>query len=147
MQDAKNKALAMADELDLSPLHAADDHTRTRPERMTGALAAGAGTIAALAASSCCILPLVLLGVGISGAWIGNLTRLAPYQPYFIAAAAVFLGIGWLMVYRASSDGCTRNRSCGRMLPGKVMKTALVCATVIVFAAWSFDYLAVFLPT
>ena len=42
-------------------------------------LAAAAGVLAALAASSSCSLPLVLFDLGISGAWIGNLTRLAPY--------------------------------------------------------------------
>jgi hypothetical protein len=49
-------------------------------------LVAAGGVFGALAASSCCIVPLVLFGLGISGAWIGNLTQLAPYQPYFIAA-------------------------------------------------------------
>ena len=33
-------------------------------------MAAG-GLIGALAASSCCILPLVLFALGVSGAWIG----------------------------------------------------------------------------
>jgi hypothetical protein len=49
-------------------------------------LIAAGGLLGALAASSCCILPLVLFSLGVSGAWIGNFTRLAPYQPYFIAA-------------------------------------------------------------
>ncbi len=51
-----------------------------------GLLAAG-GILAALGASSCCILPLVLFGLGASGAWIGNLTAMAPYQPVFVAVA------------------------------------------------------------
>jgi mercuric ion transport protein len=48
-------------------------------------LAAAGGILAAIAASSCCIVPLLLFGLGVSGAWIGNLTRLAPYQPIFVA--------------------------------------------------------------
>ncbi|MGH6880679.1 MAG: mercuric transporter MerT family protein, partial [Hypericibacter sp.] len=44
-------------------------------------LIAAGGVLGALAAMSCCILPLVLFALGISGAWIGNLTALAPYQP------------------------------------------------------------------
>jgi MerT mercuric transport protein len=47
-------------------------------------LTALGGILGAIAASSCCIAPLVLFSLGISGAWIGNLTALAPYQPYFI---------------------------------------------------------------
>ena len=55
-------------------------------------LVAAGGILGALAASSCCILPLVLFGLGVSGAWIGNLTWLAPYQPYFIAAVTNSVG-------------------------------------------------------
>ena len=58
------------------------------------------GLFGALTASSCCILPLVLFSLGISGAWIGNFTQLAPYKPFFIAATVVFLGTGYWRVYR-----------------------------------------------
>jgi len=52
---------------------------------------AAGGLLGALAASSCCILPLVLFGLGIRGAWIGNLTQLAELaveQARYEAAAA-----------------------------------------------------------
>jgi mercuric ion transport protein len=58
-----------------------------------------AGIAAAVGASACCILPLVLFALGISGAWIGNLVALEPYKPYFIAAALMFLGFGFFKVY------------------------------------------------
>lgn len=61
-------------------------------------LAAMGGIIGALAASSCCILPVVLFSLGIGGAWIGNFTQLAPYQPYFIAATLAFIGTGYWLV-------------------------------------------------
>src|SRR5260221_10092476 len=64
-------------------------------------LTAAGGLLGALAASSCCILPLVLFSLGVSGAWIGNFTQLAPYQPYFIAATIGFLGCGYLPVFPA----------------------------------------------
>ena len=44
-------------------------------------LAAVGGILGALAASSCCILPLVFFGIGISGAWIGILPNLRPISP------------------------------------------------------------------
>src|ERR1700736_7034016 len=69
-------------------------------------LTAAGGLVAALAASSCCVLPLVLFGLGVSGAWIGNLTRLAPYQPYFIAATAACLGGGYWLRYRSRKITC-----------------------------------------
>src|SRR3546814_3398123 len=57
------------------------------------------GVLAALGASSCCILPLVLFSIGVSGAWIGNLNALAPYQPLFAFAALVILAVGFWRVY------------------------------------------------
>jgi len=47
---------------------------------------AAGGVLGALAASSCCIAPLILFSLGVSGA----LTRLAPYQPYFTAVRLPF---------------------------------------------------------
>src|SRR5258708_4033105 len=58
-------------------------------------LLAGGGVLGALAASSCCLVPLALFGIGVGGTWIGYLTRLAPYQPYFLGFAVVCLGIGY----------------------------------------------------
>ena len=71
---------------------------------------AAGGILGAIAASSCCIAPLVLFGLGISGAWIGNLTALAPYQPYFIAATLACLGYGYWLVYRPSKVACAEGR-------------------------------------
>ena len=65
----------------------------THASRGPELLAAG-GMLGALAASSCCILPLALFSIGVSGAWIGNFTRLAPFQPCFVVAALVSLGAG-----------------------------------------------------
>src|ERR1700738_3612146 len=62
-------------------------------------LTAAGGLVAALAASSCCTLPLVLFSLGASGAWIGNFTRLAPYQPCFIAATIALLGYGYWLFF------------------------------------------------
>jgi mercuric ion transport protein len=66
------------------------DHIADNRRRQS--LMAAGGLLGALAASSCCILPLALFGLGVSGAWISNFTRLAPFQPYFIAATLACLG-------------------------------------------------------
>jgi len=105
-------------------------------------LAATGSIIGALASLSCCILPLVLFSLGISGAWIGNLTRLAPYQPYFIAVTLAFLGAGYWLVYRATRTGCAAGETCARPLPNRFVRAALLAATVLVVLAWSFDYIA-----
>jgi len=46
-------------------------------------IAATGSVIGAILASSCCIVPLVLVTLGASGAWIGNLTVLESYKSLF----------------------------------------------------------------
>jgi mercuric ion transport protein len=58
-----------------------------------------AGLLAAVGASVCCVGPLVLLALGIGGAWISNLTALEPYRPVLIAATLLFLGLAFRRLY------------------------------------------------
>lgn len=109
--------------------------------RRPGLMVAG-GLLGALAASSCCILPLLLFSVGVSGAWIGNLTRLAPYQPCFITATLFLLGYGYWLVYRSSMRACADDEACARPLPDRLVKAGLIAATILVVAALGFDFLA-----
>src|SRR6266702_73042 len=69
-------------------------------------LMAAGGILGALAASSCCVLPLLFFSLGVSGAWIGNFTQLAPYQPYFVAVTLLCLGCGYWSVYRSGTRAC-----------------------------------------
>lgn len=108
-------------------------------------LLAGAALLAALAASSCCILPVLLFSLGIGGAWIANFTGLAPYQPIFVAAALGFIGAGYWLVYRAAKRACADGEACARPLPKRFVTIVLVVATAIVIAAFAFDYLAPYL--
>jgi len=112
--------------------------------RRKQSLMAAGGLQGALAASSCCILPLVLFGLGVSGAWIGNFTRLAPYQPYFIAATLGFLGYGYWLVYRSSTRACADGEACARTLPNRIVKTSLILATILTVAALGLDFVAPF---
>src|SRR5260370_32285487 len=65
----------------------AGDGVKGRASRL---LAAG-GILAALGAASCCVIPFALFTLGVSGAWIGNLTALEPYQPIFAAVSLSFI--------------------------------------------------------
>ena len=58
-----------------------------------------AGVLAAIGASVCCVVPLVLLALGIGGAWVGNLTAFEPYRPLFIGLTLLFLGLGFRKLY------------------------------------------------
>ncbi|MEE8483147.1 MAG: mercuric transporter MerT family protein [Nitrospinota bacterium] len=104
-------------------------------------IAASGGMLGALAMSACCIAPLVLFSLGISGAWIGNLTALAPYQPIFLAISILFLGYGYYLVYRKPKTDCAEGESCARPLPNRIVKISLWVATALVLAALAFPYL------
>jgi len=103
------------------------------------------GLLGALAASSCCVVPLVLLSLGVGGAWIGNLTALAPYKPLFVAVTVALLGYGFLLVHRQARRACAADAACARPLPDNIVKLGLWVATLLVAVAFAFDYVAPFL--
>jgi mercuric ion transport protein len=122
-------------------LAAAPSRSEVAPSPGKARLAAAGSILGALAASSCCILPLALFTLGISGAWIGNLTALAPYQPILFAVTAGCLGGGYYLVYRQPKAVCA-DGTCARPLPKRGVKAVLWAATALVLAAVAFDYLA-----
>lgn len=61
-----------------------------KPAPETASIAAGAAS--ALGASTCCVLPLVLVSMGLGGAWIAQLRALERFQWLFIGLAAVAFG-------------------------------------------------------
>lgn len=110
-------------------------------EKSRARLVAAGSMLGALAATSCYILPLVLFSLGISGAWIANLTALAPYKPVFAAGTLALLGYGYYLVYVAPRRACA-DGSCGRQLPSRLVKSSLWIATALVAAALAFDHVA-----
>ena len=70
-----------------------------------------ASTLAAIGASACCVLPLILLSLGIGGAWVAQLTKLEPYRPVFIFITLIFLALAWRKLYRAP-QACDVDRPC-----------------------------------
>jgi len=79
--------------------------------KLTGKGSLIAGTLTALGASACCVGPLVLLSLGIGGTWIGSLTALEPYRPFFIALTLLFLGLAFRMLYLVP-QGCEPGQRC-----------------------------------
>jgi mercuric ion transport protein len=81
----------------------------SEPQNGRGALFTGG--LAAILASACCLGPLVLVALGFSGAWIGNLTVLEPYRPIFIGVALVALFFAWRRIYRPA-QACKPGEVC-----------------------------------
>lgn len=79
-----------------------------------GALFAGAGLsagLAGIAASSCCILPLVFAGFGLGGATFAVLPVLAAWRPYLLGAAVLALAAAWVVQLRRHS-ACAADGDC-----------------------------------
>ena len=94
------------------------------------------GGIAAILASTCCLGPLILVSVGFSGAWIGNLSVLEPYRPVFIVLALVAMFIGGWQIYHPKQE-CAPGEVCA--VPEikrsyKIMFWVVVCLTLIALA-------------
>jgi mercuric ion transport protein len=95
------------------------------------------GILGALAASTCCILPLGLTLLGISGAWMGNLRAMAPYQPYFVLLAIGSLGYGFYRVYW--KPVCDEGTACARPMGGNIVKVSLWAGSVLIITAVTFS--------
>lgn len=104
-------------------------------------LAAG-GLVAALGASSCCVLPLVLFSLGMSGAWIGSLTALSPYQPVFLGIGLLCVGAGLLAAYRRPAMSCEPGSACASPSPRRLTKAVLWAAAALMLAVLVFPFVA-----
>jgi mercuric ion transport protein len=126
-----------------SPTGVTIDANKHRNNARSGAGWIAAGSMfGALAASSCCVLPLALFSLGVGGAWIGTLTRLAPYQPIFVALTLGFLATGFYLSYLHPKGACAAGEVCARPLPGRMVKASLWLATMLVAVALVFPYAA-----
>lgn len=100
-----------------------------------------AGGVAALLASTCCLGPLVLITLGFSGAWIGNLTLLEPYRPLFIGAALVALFFAYRRIYRPAAI-CKPGEVCAIGQVKNTYKALFWGTAALVALALLFPYLA-----
>lgn len=100
------------------------------------------GIIAAIAASLCCVGPLVLVMLGVGGAWVGNLAVLEPFRPYFLGAALVALFFAWKKIYRAPAGPCTPGSLCALPQTRRLYKVLFWVVAALIVAAFVFPYLA-----
>jgi mercuric ion transport protein len=113
----------------------------SEPRNGRGVLVAGG--LAALLASTCCLGPLVLVGLGVSGAWIGNLTVLEPYRPIFIGVALVALFFAYRRIFRPTQD-CKPGDVCAIPQVRVSYKVLFWIVTMLVLIALGFPYVVPF---
>jgi arsenite methyltransferase len=70
---------------------------------MSGQAGLAGAALVALASVACWAVPLLLLSLGITGAWMSAFTVLAPYKWWLIAASVGCLAYAWHRIYRVPS--------------------------------------------
>lgn len=122
----------------------------------TGAVVAGGNTgadrgdratigfmlMGALAMTSCCILPLALVSLGVTGVFIGKLSSLYQYHWYFLAFAVGTLAYGFYKAYRPVDTISCANGTCERPINRTIMRSAMWLSAVVVAGALVFQYAA-----
>jgi mercuric ion transport protein len=109
----------------------------SEPQSGRGALATSG--VAAVLASACCLAPLVLVALGFSGAWIGNLAVLEPYRPIFIGAALIALFFAWRSIFRPA-HACKPSDVCGLPQVRTTYKLIFWIVSALVLVALGFPY-------
>lgn len=99
-----------------------------------------AGGLAAILASTCCIGPLVLVLLGVSGAWIGNLARLEPFRPFFIAAAVAALFFAYRRIFRPVR-ACAPGEVCALPAVRTAYRASFWIVAALVLLAAGFPYI------
>ena len=118
-----------------------ENATETRADAGESA-ALTVGAIAALLVGACCVVPFVLVAIGLGGAWLSNLTALDPYRPMFIAIALVSLAIAWRRIYRPAGE-CKPGETCsGVVRKGSRIGFWVVAALLVIM--FGFPYVAPF---
>ncbi|MFQ5877375.1 MAG: mercuric transporter MerT family protein [Acidobacteriota bacterium] len=104
---------------------------------ITGAL------VSAVAASACCLGPLVLTVLGIGSA--ASALALERYRPYLIVLTLALLGVAFYATYSRRSQQCGPGEACEMPRAGRAGRWLLWLATFAILAAITFPYYSIYL--
>lgn len=96
------------------------------------------GVLSALGVcSACCLLPSILIGLGVTGAWVGALDSLSRFKWYFVITTVALLAYGFVLSYshrtRCGDTGCASCR------PNKLIRIGLWVGLVLAIAGLLFE--------
>jgi mercuric ion transport protein len=81
-----------------------------------------AGSVFALLAAACCVLPLVIMLVGLGGSWVAVFGAVAAVSPWVALAAGLIIAFAWIVAIRRNASRQTY--------------TLLTAGTVLTVFAW-----------
>ena len=101
-------------------------------------LAACGGILMAFGASSCCALPFALFSLGVGGAWVGNLTAMMIYRPFFIGFGLCFLAAGYWQVFKRPV--LSSGEVCITPFSQRINQTVVILASLLMLIAIAWPY-------
>lgn len=92
--------------------------------------------LAVITASLCCVVPLLLVMLGVGGAWVSTLSQFEPLRAIFIAITLLMLFLAWRKLYQPAN--CVPDNVCAdlRFQRGQRVVFWLVSAFVLVLLAF-----------
>lgn len=100
-----------------------------------------AGVLAALGATACCFGPLLLVTLGLGGAWVSSLRALEDYQPVFAMLTLAFIGFAFYRLY-IQPQRCTPDADCADPAVLKRQRTVFWLIVAIIAAMFAFPFYA-----
>lgn len=101
-------------------------------------ISAVGAVLSAVLASICCVGPLALGALALGG--VGFAIGLEKYRPYFLAATAIFLAVGFYQAYfrrEICADGSCKVGSGSSAVKGMLWVIALAVAGIASFPSWA----------
>ena len=95
------------------------------------------GVLAAIGATACCFGPLLLVTLGLGGAWVSSLRALEPYQPAFALLTLAFIGFAFYRLY-IQPRRCAPDEVCA--LPTVLKRQRIIFWLVVVVVAAMFAF-------
>ena len=100
-----------------------------------------AGVLAALGATACCFGPLLLVTLGLGGAWVSSLRALEAYQPVFAILTLAFIGLAFYRLY-IQPQRCTPDVDCADPAVLKRQRIVFWLIVAIIAAMFAFPLYA-----
>ncbi len=101
--------------------------------------------IGGILTSLCCIVPLLLIILGVGGGWLADFSIFVPYRPYFIIFALGSLSVGFYLVYKKPKEVCKPGSLCAIPQVKRKEKIILWLSAIFVLAVIIIPYLIPYL--
>lgn len=115
------------------------DPSAMRSRRLAKWTTAGGFLTALGICSACCLLPFILVTLGVATAWAGMLERLAAYKGSLIGITAASLAYGFFVAYRKPRASSSAEVLCQACSSNSSLKVSLWIVTGLVIAGLVFE--------